>query len=560
MKSRSKLAFGSRDIQNRRNRTGGCEDRQPDGRFPRGCIAVVLAAMALGLLGGPIETVLAQGSATTAPEAGIFSVRAFGAAGDGKTLDTAPINRAIDAASQAGGGTVRFPAGTYLSASIHLKSDVALELDHGAVIEAVSETVAPYDPPEDNAWSAYQDFGHSHWHNSLIWGENLRNVSIVGPGLIHGKGLHSSLYDSGSHGKVYHDPPKDAGNKAISLKNCHNVILRDVSILHGGHFAILATGVDNLTIDNLTIDTNRDGMDIDCCRNVRVVNCSVNSPWDDGICLKSSYGLGLLRATENVTISNCYVTGGYVEGTMLDGTFLRSPEGYSGRTGRIKFGTESNGGFKTITISNCVFEDCGGLAIESVDGGVIEDITITNIAMRAIVNCPIFIRLGNRSRGPGNPAVGAIRRINISDIVVSGARAASTISGIPGHPVQDVRMSNMHILQEGGGSAGDADLRPPEAEASSPEPGMFGPVPSYAFFVRHASGIDFSNMEIGAQKEDLRPAFVLDDVKGTDFQHVWWRRVAGAPSLILRNVEGFNIHLSPPAPDTILERVEIKRF
>ena len=142
----------------------------------------------------------------------------------------------------------------------------------------------------DSAWTAYQDFGHSHWHNSLIWGENIENVSIIGPGLINGKGLSWGLET-----RLYKDPPPNAGNKAIGLKNCHNVILRDISILHGGHFAILATGVDNLTIDNVRLDTNRDGMDIDCCHNVRISNCSVNSPWDDGICLKSSYALGCLR-------------------------------------------------------------------------------------------------------------------------------------------------------------------------------------------------------------------------------------------------------------------------
>ena len=348
--------------------------------------------------------------------------------------------------------------------------------------------MAPYDLPETNAWTAYQDFGHSHWHNSLIWGENIENISIIGPGLIHGKGL-SRGWASG----IYKDPPPTVGNKAISLKNCHNVILRDISILHGGHFAILATGVDNLTIDNVKLDTNRDGMDIDCCHNVRISNCSVNSPWDDGICLKSSYALGCLRATENVTINNCYVTGGYIEGTLLDGTFQRAPAGYAGRTGRIKFGTESNGGFKNIAIANCNFDDCGGLAIESVDGGDIEDVTINNISMRDIVNSPIFIRLGNRARGPNHPPVGVIRRINISDLVVSGARQklGSIISGIPGHPVEDVRISNLQFLQEGGGNAKEATLQPPEKETDYPEPGMFGTMPSCGFFIRHARGMEF---------------------------------------------------------------------
>ncbi len=190
-------------------------------------------------------------------------------------------------------------------------------------------------------------------------------------------------------------------NKAIALKNCHSVLLRDFSILHGGHFGILATGVDNLTIDNLTIDTERDGMDIDCCVNVRISNCSVNSPWDDAICLKSSFALGYARSTERVTISDCYVTGIYEIGSLVDGTFKRFPETTQvDRNGRIKLGTESNGGYKNIAISNCVFDGCYGLAIISVDGAVIEDVTISNIAMRDLIGAPIFIRLGSRMRAP----------------------------------------------------------------------------------------------------------------------------------------------------------------
>ena len=238
----------------------------------------------------------------------------FGARGDGKTIDTAAINQAIDAAAAAGGGTVSFPAGTYLSYSIHLKNNVGLYLGHGCTLVAAEGT--GYDAAESNEpWESYQDYGHNHWHNSLIWGEGLHDVSIIGPGRIWGKGL--------SRGDGH--PPKaetaGVGNKSIALKNCRNVLLRDFSILHGGHFGILATGVDNLTIDNLQIDTNRDGMDIDCCRNVRIANCSVNSPWDDAIVLKSSYALGFARATEMVTISDCLVSGDYEEGSLLDGTF-----------------------------------------------------------------------------------------------------------------------------------------------------------------------------------------------------------------------------------------------
>ena len=175
----------------------------------------------------------------------------------------------------------------------------------------------------------------------------------------------------------------------------------DFSILAGGHFGLLLTGVDNLTIDNLKIDTNRDGMDIDCCRNVRVSNCTVNSPWDDGICPKSSFALGYARSTEDVTITNCFVTGKYQLGSVLDGTYKEfAPTDRVWRTGRIKCGTESNGGFRNIAISNCVFDGCQGLALETVDGAWLEDITISNITMRDIVTAPIFLRLGARLRGP----------------------------------------------------------------------------------------------------------------------------------------------------------------
>jgi polygalacturonase len=478
---------------------------------------------------------------------GFYNVKNFGATGDGKTLDTAAINQAILAVNAAGGGTLRFPPGTYLSTSIHLKSNVTLELEHGSVILAAPETLAPYDPREPGTSNRYQDAGHSYWHDALIWGDHVENVSIIGPGLIYGKGLHRGIEAN----KYHDDTPPNSGDKAISLVNCHNVILRDFSVLHGGWFAILATGVDNFTIDNLKLDTCRDGMDIDCCHNVRIVNCSVNSPWDDGICLKSSYALGYVRATENVTIANCFVTGGLIEGTLLDGTFQTAPTNYAGRIGRIKFGTESNGGFKNITIANCVFQDSRGLAIESVDGGNIEDVTVCNLAMRNINNSPIFIRLGSRLRGPDNPPVGVIRRINLSDIVASGVNAkyGSIISGIPGHPIEDVRISNVNLLSDGGGTDEQAALTPPEKEASYPEPGMFGAMPSYAFFIRHAKAMEFSDATMHAAKDEHRPAFVLLDVAGARFQNILAQTITNVPAFSLENVTDFKIHQCGSLPD-----------
>src|SRR5262247_2012375 len=340
----------------------------------------------------------------------------------------------------------------------------------------------------------YQDFGNSHWQNSLIWGIDLENVSILGPGRIDGtKGLtrrgpgpraetrpgdSPNSLGGGRPGNRPQTPlgegaqcdPNNSmdgqGNKAIGLKLCRNVTLRDFSILNGGHFALLATGVDNLTIDNVRIDTNRDGFDIDACRNVRISNCSVNAPNDDAIVLKSSYALGFARATENVTITNSLVSG-YDIGSLLDGTYKRNvteaPD-RDGPTGRVKLGTESNGGFKNITISNIVFDHCRGLALETVDGGLLEDVTITNITMRDVTTSPIFMRLGRRLRGPAGTPVARLRRIQISNVVVYNAdpRYASIISGIPEHNIEDVKLSNLRIFYQGGGTAAQAALDPPE--------------------------------------------------------------------------------------------------
>jgi polygalacturonase len=515
-----------------------------------------------------------------------YDVRAFGAKGDGRTPDTEAINKAIEAASAAGGGTVRFSAGRYLSFSIRLKSNITLFLDHGATIVAADpkESKGSYDLPEPNEWDMYQDFGHSHWRNSLIWGIGLENVAIVGPGLIDGRGLTrrsprprrpiqagdtpASLGGGQTAAKVYSPLGEDddpsvmngLGNKAISLKLCRNVLLRDFSILNGGHFALLATGVDNLTIDNLKVDTNRDGFDIDSCRNVRISNCSVNSPNDDAIVLKSSYALGFARATENVTITNTLVSG-YDIGSLLDGTYKRNVKeapDRDGPTGRIKFGTESNGGFKNITISNVVFDHCRGLALETVDGGSLEDVTISNITMRDIVNAPIFLRLGSRLRAPAGTAVGKLRRIQISNVVVHNAesRYASIISGIPGHRIEDVKLSDIRIVYKGGGTLAQAAVTPPEKESNYPEPSMFGDIPAYGFFVRHADGIEFSNVEIGYAEEDLRPAFILWNVNGANFLNVGAQRSRGAYTFQLQNVFDFSASNCKGVKDTKLERVE----
>ncbi len=460
-----------------------------------------------------------------------LNVRDFGAKGDGVALDSVAINATIDAASAKGGGTVFLPAGTYRSLSIHLKSNISLYLDQGAVLLAADRGPGvEYDAAEANPSNKYQDYGHTYFHNSLIWGEKIENVSILGRGTIYGKGLVSGTTKNATD-----------GNKAISLRECRNVTLKDFTIRHGGWFGILATGIDHMTIDNLLIDTNRDGMDIDCCRDVHVSNCSVNSPHDDGICLKSSFPLGYARATEDVSITNCHVSG-FVEGTFLDGTFVRK----GNPTGRIKFGTESNGGFKNIAISNCVFDYSGGFALETVDGGDLEDVTISNITMRDIMNAPIFLRLGRRMRGPDGVPVGHLRRVSISDVRVINAHDSCIIAGIPDHPIEDVVFSRIRMESVGGGA--QTDVIPREDEKGYPEPTALGAMPSNGFFVRHAKGIEFHDVELRTTAPDARPPFVMDDVEGVDFLGI--RALRQGPLMSLSNVRLLRVRMADGMRDT----------
>jgi polygalacturonase len=529
------------------------------------------SALGLGAVVGSAvpDAYAASHAPSSAAGPGIFDVRTYGAVGDGKAVDSPAINRAIDAAAAAGGGTVAFPAGTWLSFSIRLKSHVGLYLAQGATIVAADSPLpnsttgyngGTYDAAEPNApWEDYQDYGHNHWHNSLIWGEGITDISITGPGTIYGKGLSfgANRTARGNY-PIYVAEQAGVGNKSIALKNCHNVLLRDFSILKGGHFGLLLTGVDNLTIDNLTIDTDRDGMDIDCCRNVHVSNCTVNSPWDDGICPKSSYALGYARATENVTITNCYVTGDYELGTVLDGTFKRfAPDARVGRTGRIKCGTESNGGFKNITISNCVFDACNGLALESEDGALCEDIAISNITMRGIVTGPIFVRLGARLRGPKETTkVGTMRRILISNLTSYNAvsRLCSILSGIPDYAIEDVKLSDIYQHSLGGASQDAVAIQPPEFENKYPDPGMFGPMPSPGFFFRHIRNLEVSHVEVAAASPDPRPSFYLTGIERADFIAVTAPK--GNPAFHLDKVTDLRILLSRAAKDTQLDSVD----
>ena len=504
-----------------------------------------------------------------------FNVRAFGAAGDGKILDSPAINQAISACAEAGGGTVYFPAGTYLSGSIRLRSNIHLLIDAGATILGAPQNLNAYDEAEPFKGPAFQDGGHTYFHNSLIWGENLTNVFISGNGMINGGGLsrsdgredqRSGLAASGrgssprGNGNTNqfgrfrgtnfanrfggtNSGPDRLGNKAIALKLCKNVLIRDVTIFHGGHFGILVTGCDDLTIDNVTIDTDRDGMDIDCCRNTTVANCRVNSPNDDGICPKSTCALGYPVIEENLTIVNCQVSG-FEEGTLLDGTMKPSRI----KNGRIKFGTESSGGFRNCTIANCTFRGCKGLAIEEVDGGILENITINNLAMMDVAGYPIYITTGKRNRTPGlttNSISSVIKNILISDVVATGVDRASgiQITGLPELPIEGVRLENIRLVFNGGGTTNNASRVPPELGTGYPEPS--GIMPAYGVFARHVKDLELANITTSFMTNDMRPAMEFIDVNGLELDNVKPQLAKGVPAAKYEKVSGLVIRNSP---------------
>ena len=436
-----------------------------------------------------------------------YNVRDYGAKGDGKTLDHTAINQAIEAASKAGGGQVYLPAGTYLCGSIRMKSNIDLHLSAGAKILAAPAEMKAYDESEVFGAPEYQDGGHTYFHNSLIWAEGQHDVSITGRGMIDGEGL--TRRDTEKAGNVQ-GGSIGTGDKAIALKQCRNVTIRDITIYRGGHFAIIVTGCEIGTIDNVTIDTNRDGIDIDCCKYFTVSNTKVNTPNDDAIVLKSSYALKKPVLCEHILITNCIVTG-YKLGTFLDGSYV--PEKVNWVCGRIKLGTESNGGYRNITISNCTCMWSSGLAFEEVDQGKMENIVVDNISMSHVHHYPIYITTGCRNRGPKERTeVSSARDIYINNVIADDcdSLAGIIITGMEGYPVRNVSLSNIRIQYRGGGKKVTTPYR--EQGTNYPEPRWAGPTPAYGLYARHADGIRLHNVEFELMHPDERQEIILEDV------------------------------------------------
>ncbi|HTD21788.1 MAG TPA: glycosyl hydrolase family 28 protein [Terriglobales bacterium] len=464
-----------------------------------------------GTLSATASTLLTVNSST----GNVFNVRtACGAAGNGSTNDAGAINHCIALASAAsGGGTVEFPAGTYASTSIHMMSNVTLQLDAGSTIRGTGAM----DPAEPNPFSAFQDFGHSHFHAALIWGEHLSNIGFTGTGTIDGGGR-----------LVTGNPGSGQGDKAISLRECNNVTVTGITIRNGGHFGILVNGIVGMTVDNVHIleANQRDGFNLINSQHVTVSNSDIQGS-DDSMCLKSDFALG-----RDVLNTDIHIFNDHILSTGNNAT---------------QFGSETCGSYSNIHFDHLTITAAGkaGIGITSNDGAVIDGITYDTITMSG-TTVPIWIKTGDRARcGGPRPPVGIIRNISISNVTAVHSRSGrgeftNTMSGRAGVPIQNVTIDNVNLTEPGGHPASDVNINPPET--NDWQPAGQGTKPSYGWWLRHVSGITFHNSQVHFDANDGRPAFIVVDGQNVTLDGVTFDRGSASPyDLGFNGVNGFHV-------------------
>jgi len=443
-----------------------------------------------------------------------YNVIDYGAVGNGKILDTKAIQSAIDKCSQNGGGTVYFPAGKYLSGTIYMKDNVNLNISIGAILLG---SVDVNDFPLNKC--DFPSYSDNYVSRALIWGEGLKNISITGMGTIDGQGAafkdnkpnESELeklitfFDDTTR----YSPEARYINRPYIIRfiSCSDIQINGVTMRNSPMWMQQYLNCDFLSVKNIKVynhvSGNNDMIDVDCCRNVVISDCFGDSA-DDALTLKSTGAF----PTENVTITNCVLS-----------SFCNA----------IKMGTESSGGFKNISITNCVIrpssepvlmygrkEGLAGIALEIVDGGILDGVTISNITITG-TTAPIFMRLGNRARQYQptieKPEVGIFRNVVVSNIVASSAQITGcSITGIPDHPIENVTLSNIKINFIGGGTKLQAEIEVQENEDKYPESTMFGILPASGFYCRHVEGLTFRDVDIDFKHPEERPALVCDDV------------------------------------------------
>jgi len=443
-----------------------------------------------------------------------------GATGNGLINDTNAINQCIAQVAMSGGGTVLFPKGllygTYLTGSIHLRSHVTLEFDNGAIIRAAAPGIGVYDNPEPNPDDSYQDKALAHFHNALIWGEDCNEVGIVGNGIIDGAG----------NLRIGSDPGDGYANKALALKNCDNVTLSGFTIQRAGHSGILAHGIDTMLVENVRIQGDpllplffnnyfiRDGFDLVNSSHVYIDNLEALYMPDDAMVLKSTYALGDVKPSTDIHVSNSRFS------ALEDNA--------------LQFGSETCGDFSNISFSNIEIRGAGeaGISMTSNDGAIIDGVSYDHIAMSNVA-VPIWIKTENRNRCPVTPRIGVIRNVSISDVTAnaspspSGQEFTSTISGLPGVPVENVTLTRVDLRVRGGHPASDANVVPPEDASYNPVDQ--GTKPSYGWWLRHVSNIEFVDSKVGFVQNDGRPALIAMDGTNVNVDSLRFKRGLGSP-------------------------------
>jgi len=484
---------------------------------------------------------LAVWSAVSLPAASpVLDPRQFGGVADGRTKDTVAIQRAIDEAAKTG-GTVRLAGGAFLSGTIVMKSGVTLLIEKGATLLGST---------------AHADYRKNRWL-ALIEAKGQQNIAIAGEGVIDGQGeaLAADVLRLVQEKKIKdplasNRPDEKNRPQLIELMDCTGVSVRGVTLKNSSCWVETYLNCGNLELDHVTVRStaswNNDGLDLVDCRNARVTHCDLDSG-DDGICLKS----GLNGGCENIVVEDCAV---------------RSS------ASALKFGTSSRGGFKHVKVHGLRIHDTfrSAIAIESVDGAAIDDVDISDVQAKNTGNA-IFIRLGHRNQ-EGQP--GSLRNVRISDVSVEVPATApdagyshagpavkfphnlfpSSIVGLPGHRVANVLLKNITITFAGGGRREVAEMSldklatVPERAEKYPEFSMFGELPAWGFYVRHAEGITFQNVSLRAVAGDYRPAFVFDDAEQILLEAVTLSPAGDHPLIVLNGVKGFSLkETTPPA-------------
>jgi polygalacturonase len=504
-------------------------ERSPeaDARFSRRRALGRLGIMAAGAAAATPLSGGAEQRKTAAP-ALAFNVRDFKAAGDGRTKDTGAIQKAIDAASMTGGGTVLVPNGVYLCGTLQLRDNVTLHLAEGATILG---STAPEDYP------SFAGTGSKGPPLALILAQKARKVGITGRGTINGRG--------GSFIRKDNAPGRPFG---IKLVECEDVLIADVRVQDAAAWVIHLLACERAVVRGVRVwshaNYNNDGLDIDGCTDVAVSECHFDCQ-DDAICLKSTPD----RVCENIVISDCVA---------------------SSHCNLIKMGTASVGGFRNVTITNCVLiapryskkvngadRGIGGINLELVDGGVMDRIAISNITMEGI-KLPLFIRLGNRRRKENQPA-STLRNVVISNVVATNLGPVGTsITGLPGQRVENVTLSDIQFAYEGGGTAEEAQRAVPERANAYPEGWMFGALPAWGMYCRHVRGLKLRNVKLLLGAPDARHAVVFDDVEELDVDGLDCACSPGAAPLVkMTRVRAATIRgCRPRAPQGVFLKVE----